>query len=151
MHQRGRRIAAFSFISLGGYQLAPVLSGHLADTYGWRTSLWILVAFYGVAVLLVVFALPETDYKRPLRYERDIAPEEAEKASGSTDGGLQTGEEVTIGTDVEATSEHEEQLRSYLKELLPCRRIHAANPLPLILRYFSCILYPIVWYAFLVC
>ena len=108
------------------------------------------MAFYSVAVLLVVFALPETDYTRPIRCETDIAPEEAEKASGSTDGGLQTGKEVTIRTDVEATSEDEEQPRSYLNELLPCKGLHAANPLPLILRYFSCILYPIVWYAFLV-
>jgi len=46
VHERGRRIAAYSFLSLGGYNLAPVLSGYLAETYGWRISLWILVAFY---------------------------------------------------------------------------------------------------------
>ena len=108
------------------------------------------MAFYSVAVLLVVFALPETDYTRPLRYETDIAPEEVEKASGSSDRGLQNGKVDTVRTDVEAASEVEEQPRSYLNELLPCRGLRAASPLSLILRYFSCLLYPIVWYAFLV-
>ena len=75
-------------------------------------------------MLFVVLALPEIDYTRPLRYETEIAPEEAEKASGSTDGGLQAGKEVTIRMNVEATSEHEEQLSFSLNALLPCRGIH---------------------------
>lgn len=107
------------------------------------------MAFYGVAVLLVVFALPETTYSRPLRYETDIAPEEAGKADCNSDDGSQAEKVVTFSTDVEVASE-KEQPRSYLNELLPCRELHTANLLRLILRYFSCILYPIVWYAFLV-
>ena len=125
------------------------MSGYLADTYGWRISLWILVAFYGVVVLLVAFALPETTYSRPIQYETDIAPEEAGEANNNSDGGTQVEKMVTISTDVEVASE-EEQPRSYWNELLPFRELYAANLLRLVLRYFSCILYPIVWYAFLV-
>lgn len=115
----------------------------------WNICLWILVAFYGAVVLLVVFALPETSYSRPLRYETDIAPEKAGKANSNSDGGSQVKKVVTISTDVEVANE-EEQPRSYSNELLPFRELYAANLLQLVLRYFSCIVYPIVWYAFLV-
>ena len=107
------------------------------------------MAFYGIVVLLVVFALPETSYSRPLRYETDIAPEEAGKANGNSDGGSQVEKVVTISTDIEVASE-EKQPRSYSNELLPFRELYATNLPQLVLRYFSCILYPIVWYAFLV-
>ena len=56
---------------------------------------------------------------------------------------------VTFSIDVEVASEAE-QPRSYLNQLLPFREHYAANLLRLVLCYFSCILYPIVWYAFLV-
>jgi MFS family permease len=127
--------------------LAPVLSGYLAETYGWRISLWILVAFYSIAVLLVIFALPETTYSRPLRYEVDIVPEAAEADSHD---GSQTEKLGTVGTAVEVLGEVEEQPISYLKQLFPYRNLHSGNPFRLVIRYFSCVMYPIVWYAFLV-
>ncbi|KAI9743542.1 MAG: hypothetical protein M1818_002856 [Claussenomyces sp. TS43310] len=145
VHERGRRVAAYTFFSLGGYNLSPVLSGFLAETYGWRISLWILVAFYGVALLLVVFALPETSYVRPLQYETDVVSEEAD-----TTDAFQTEKEVTAGVDVEVASEEEERPRSYLKQLIPYKNLHAGNPLRLIIRYFSCTMYPIVWFTFLI-
>ena len=109
-----------------------------------------MTAFYSVGLILVVFVVPETNYSRPLRYETDIAPEIADKDLESSDGGSQTEKTATVATDVESANEENEKPLSYWQQLLPCRDFKYVNPLPLFLRYFACIFYPIVWFAFLV-
>lgn len=168
VHQRGRRVAVWSAMGLGCTQLSPILGGYVTDTYGWRTQLWIISAFWGIAMLMILFGCPETAYKRPVPLETDISPEESLKTedmsiSIPSGSGTSVSEgESGIADDLKSPSVREniqekvvrnggERKRSYLAELLPVRGIESrSNPLVLLLRYCLVALYPAMWCAFLV-
>ena len=168
VHQRGRRVAVWSAMGLGCTQLSPILGGYITDRYGWRTQLWIISAFWGVAMLIVFFGCPETAYKRPVPLETDIIPGDSLKTedmsiSLPSGSGTSVSEgDSGIAGDLKSPSVREnirekvvrncdEEKRSYLAELLPVRGIESrSNPLVLLLRYCLVALYPAVWCAFLV-
>ena len=125
-------------MSLWPINLAPVLSGYVAERYTWRTNFWILTAFTGLGWVLVVFACPETRYNRPMMFETDLV------ANAKTT--ISTSEEPHKRLRTEAQEE-----RTYWRDLRPYSFIDRnSNPLEHLVRLFSCALYPAVIWCFLV-
>ncbi|KAF9974520.1 hypothetical protein BGZ73_002078 [Actinomortierella ambigua] len=63
----GERGTAFGLFYLGplvGPVAGPLLGGALAEAYGWRSTMWLMLAFLVLAWLLVLFVLPETYRER---------------------------------------------------------------------------------------
>ncbi|KAF9973544.1 hypothetical protein BGZ73_003207 [Actinomortierella ambigua] len=63
----GERGTAFGLFYLGplvGPMIGPTIGGLLSNAYGWRTTMWLLLASAVLAFLLVLFFLPETFRKR---------------------------------------------------------------------------------------
>lgn len=59
VRERGRAMGLFYLGPLMGPLLAPIIGGALAQSLRWRSTLWFLVIYGGVMVVLIVFALPE--------------------------------------------------------------------------------------------
>ena len=138
-------------MSLGPVNLSPLISGYIADKHGWRMNFWVLTAFTAVALLLVIFAAPETTYHRPIIYETDIVSND-NLPTTDKDETIKGADPVTQeqGSDLSSSS-LEESPRSYWQELLPFRGIQTKdNPLVLLVRLFTCGLYPAVTWSFLV-
>ena len=62
--ERGKAMGIFFLGPLCGPGIAPIIGGALAQTLGWRSTLWALCIFGGVLFLLIVFCLPETVARR---------------------------------------------------------------------------------------
>ncbi|KAL8659425.1 MAG: hypothetical protein Q9202_007130 [Teloschistes flavicans] len=134
-------------MSLGPINLAPVLSGYVADTYGWRTNFWILTAFTAVGLLLIIFACPETRFVRPAVFETDLAGEDSLPIVAAEEGGKPAAAEEPEDSSVK-TSQIQ---KTYWQELKPYTYIdRRSNPLSHLLRLFACALYPAVIWSFLV-
>ncbi|MEL7324328.1 MAG: Bcr/CflA family multidrug efflux MFS transporter [Pseudomonadota bacterium] len=55
--------------------VAPMIGGHLAIWFGWRSIFWVLAIFAVVVVLLVLWMIPETlkpENRQPLRFRTTI-------------------------------------------------------------------------------
>ena len=140
VHQRGKRVAFLNIMSLGPINLSPILSGYVADKYGWRTNFWILTAFTALNLVLIVFFSPETQYKRPSMYDTDVLSARSED-----------GVEKDHHSAAAAETTSQEARRSFWQELLPCTRMYSkANPLIFIVQLFACAGYPPVIWTFLV-
>ena len=148
-------------MSLGPLSLSPLISGYIADQYGWQTNFWIMTAFTAVALLLIFFAAPETTYDRPAIYETDIrSRDDLPTTEGNrTADVIATPQEHRSDTvkgpsDTEILSREmhkDESPRTYWQELLPVRGLETrVNPFVLLVRFFSCGLYPAVIWSFLV-
>ena len=138
VHQRGKRVAFLNLMSLGPINLAPVLSGYVADRYNWRANFWILTVFTGLGWCLIVFACPETRFSRPMIFETDLVANTAAtiSTSGEPDSALRT--------EIQKKS-------TYWQDLRPYSFIDRnSNPLEHLVRLFSCALYPAVIWCFLV-
>ena len=130
-------------MSLGPVNLSPIISGYVADKYGWRTNFWIMTAFTVTALLLIFFTAPETSFKRPAIYETDI---------NSRDDLPSTERDLTADDNKPAMETREDiSARSYWQDLLPISGLQTRhNPLVLLGRLFTCGLYPAVIWSFLV-
>ncbi|EKJ73008.1 hypothetical protein NXS19_014233 [Fusarium pseudograminearum] len=64
VHQRGLQNAIFNLGVLGGINLASPIAGAIINEYGYKTCLWIMAGAFGVQLLLTIFFMPETTYKR---------------------------------------------------------------------------------------
>lgn len=148
-------------MALGPLNLSPIISGYIADKYGWRMNFWILTPFIAVALLLVIFAAPETTYNRPPIYETDITSSDnlpITKETFTADAiapSLEPGSDVSTDSAAKEVSSMEihkdESARSYWQELLPIRGLDTThNPLVHLARLFTCALYPAVIWSFLV-
>ena len=58
--RRGRAMGIFYLGPLIGPIFAPIIGGALSEGFGWRSTMWFLVVYGGLALLLLIFALPET-------------------------------------------------------------------------------------------
>ena len=58
--ERGHAMSIFYLGPLCGPLIAPIVGGALAEAWGWRSTMWFLVIYGGVTVLIVLLALPET-------------------------------------------------------------------------------------------
>ena len=59
VRERGKAMGLFYLGPLMGPFLAPVIGGALAEALGWRSTLWFLVVYGGVMLVLLTFVLPE--------------------------------------------------------------------------------------------
>src|SRR5258707_14349075 len=73
LHERGTQngIQALS-LSIGN-AVAPIVSGFLIQSKGWRWYHWLVVILAGVNWLLIFFLYPETAYARDLHKSMDAA------------------------------------------------------------------------------
>lgn len=54
---------------------APMIGGHLAIWFGWRSIFWVLAIFAAVVIALVIWKIPETlsaENRQPLRFRNTI-------------------------------------------------------------------------------
>ncbi len=58
--ERGRAMGIFYLGPLMGPLLAPIIGGYLAQALGWRSTMWFLVIYGGILVVVLTFCLPET-------------------------------------------------------------------------------------------
>lgn len=144
-------------MTLGPVNLSPLVSGYVADKYGWRMNFWILTAFTAAALILIIFAAPETTYNRPIVYETDLTSIARQNRSME-----ETTSETTEHGDKHSSSALDREVpmmdygtnqlpRSYWQELRPFRGIETRdNPFVLLARLFVCACYPAVFWSFLV-
>ncbi|MCY9874334.1 Bcr/CflA family multidrug efflux MFS transporter [Vibrio barjaei] len=55
--------------------VAPMIGGHLAVWFGWRSIFWVLTAFSGVVIAAVLWKIPETlapENRQPLRFRTTL-------------------------------------------------------------------------------
>lgn len=58
--ERGTALGIFYLGPLLGPFLSPIIGGAVAQAWGWRATMWVMVIFCGVNVVLVMLLLPET-------------------------------------------------------------------------------------------
>ena len=65
-HERGTRLSFFALALGTGSYMGPVAAGYITESQGWRFCFWYLVIFFGILLVLQVFTLEESTYRRPL-------------------------------------------------------------------------------------
>jgi len=65
LHSRGKWNTLFWVANMGALMLAPVISGPMSKSVGWRNFWWLTAAMTGVGLLMAIFLLPETMWHRP--------------------------------------------------------------------------------------
>jgi MFS family permease len=65
-HERGTRLSCFAFALGTGSYLGPVAAGYISVSQSWRWCFWYLVIFFGIIMVLQIFTLEESIYRRPL-------------------------------------------------------------------------------------
>ncbi|KXJ85322.1 major facilitator superfamily domain-containing protein [Microdochium bolleyi] len=59
VRERGRRSGSWNFAVLCSVNIAPIISGYVITTLGWRWCFWILAISFGVSLAAVWFLYPE--------------------------------------------------------------------------------------------
>ncbi|KAJ4340446.1 hypothetical protein N0V87_002430 [Didymella glomerata] len=89
VHERGVRMALSNLALFGGAFLTPVFVGLIADRMGYEWTFYFVAIFAAALLPLVVFACPETAYRRDARFDIDtmgnliVQPQELKDASTS--------------------------------------------------------------------
>ncbi|KAJ9604691.1 hypothetical protein H2200_010805 [Cladophialophora chaetospira] len=127
LHERGTQngIQALS-LSIGN-AVAPIVSGFLIESRGWRWYHWLVVILAGVNWLLIFFLYPETAYARDLHRSMDAAAvtrtdveDKAPKQEGDSKA-----EFVTVETSNPATSKR----KTFIEGLKPWSGVWEENNL----------------------
>lgn len=71
VHQRGVRMAVSNFCVFGGAFFTPVLVGVISDRLGYQWTFYFVAIFAGAMLPLVILFVPETAYKREVRFDID--------------------------------------------------------------------------------
>ena len=79
-------------------QVAPIISGAMADHIGWRSFWWLNTALLGASLLMVIFMFPETRWHRK-------HPDEISSSSTLNQDSLASSIEKMAVTAVEKTSD----------------------------------------------
>lgn len=58
--ERGTALGLFYLGPLLGPFMSPIIGGAVAEAWGWRATMWVMVIVCGLNVMLVLFLLPET-------------------------------------------------------------------------------------------
>ncbi|ORY54464.1 major facilitator superfamily domain-containing protein [Leucosporidium creatinivorum] len=157
-HERGLRVAIWSFAIGGAINITPMINGTFLDKPdGWRTCFYIIFGIFCAHLCTVLVSFPESAYHRAAIYETDQgasatqlaaarlaeklerADEPLEKADNGQFVERASRESLAIGeTSVKKTWVQELAIWSYTgKDSLP----------QLLVRPFRSLLNPIVWYA----
>ncbi|KAK8174287.1 serine/threonine kinase 16 [Phyllosticta citrichinensis] len=71
LHSRGKWNTLYWVVYMRSFVAGPLISGAMAKHLGWRSFWWLYTAMLGLALLLVVFLLPETLYRRGSQQKRN--------------------------------------------------------------------------------
>ncbi|KAI1910438.1 hypothetical protein LOZ12_004658 [Ophidiomyces ophidiicola] len=64
-HEKGTRLSLYIFTMYAGSYLGPVAAGYIADSQGWRWCFRYLAIFFGVLLVLQIFTMEESIFRRP--------------------------------------------------------------------------------------
>ncbi|KXN90109.1 Quinidine resistance protein 3 [Leucoagaricus sp. SymC.cos] len=67
IHERGSRNVFWSFAIMSGITLGPLLYSYVIENISWQMGFWFVTIPLGIAVILVFFFVPETNYVRENR------------------------------------------------------------------------------------
>jgi hypothetical protein len=166
-HERGTRLASFALALGAGSFMGPVAAGYITESQGWRFCFWYLVIFFGILLVVQIFSLEESLYRRPLQHPERLGELKIQDGSKqdivdkkllTTDGECPTPQTLDdgilpIASDVGATRSNSELVQprakmSYRQRMAP---IHTRNADPkpwwyLFLFPFRLVLFPaVVW------
>ncbi|OJJ49229.1 hypothetical protein ASPZODRAFT_150152 [Penicilliopsis zonata CBS 506.65] len=85
--ERGRAMGIFYLGPLCGPLFAPIVGGVLAQRWRWRSTLWFLAVFGGLALIFIVFALPETLIKHKTADTAAVNSSASDDEPDASDGG----------------------------------------------------------------
>lgn len=84
--ERGRAMSIFYLGPLIGPLAGPILGGILAEAFGWEATMWALVIYGGVILVLLVFCLPETIHREALENNRARALAPSSQSGAGNEG-----------------------------------------------------------------
>lgn len=140
-------------VGVGG---GSCISGYIIENLGWNWTYGICACFYGVFIILILFFVPETVYKRDPAYNTDLGT--TDHAEEILDGKHIAGEEAkdtVTKTEEMARVEPiytgaDEKPYTFWEQMLPVRGIESEdNLLGIIFRPFGMLLFPQVLYGFI--
>ncbi|KAF2636832.1 serine/threonine kinase 16 [Massarina eburnea CBS 473.64] len=162
VHERGLRLAFWGLCLSVGVGGGSCISGYIIENLGWNWTYGICAIFYGVFILLILFFVPETVYKRDAAYNLDLGTtdhtEDILDANAKATPAAVVGEEPK---DETTHTEHsvrvepiytgaDERPYSFWEELKPVRGVESdENLLEIIVRPFGMLLFPQVFYGFI--
>ncbi|PVH73712.1 MFS general substrate transporter [Cadophora sp. DSE1049] len=65
-HERGTRLSLLLFTIYAGSYLGPVAAGYVAESRTWRWCYWYLVIFLFALLVIQLFTMEESTYRRPI-------------------------------------------------------------------------------------
>ena len=86
VHERGLRMAFTNTCLFGGAFLTPVFVGQIANNgnLGWQWSFYFIAIFMAVGLLLLVFFVPETGYRRADALDLDLVRDDMTAPTSAT-------------------------------------------------------------------
>jgi MFS family permease len=72
-HERGTRLSLFALALGTGSYMGPVAAGYITESQGWRFCFWYLVIFFGVLLVVQIFTLEDSTYRRALPEPESLA------------------------------------------------------------------------------
>ncbi len=126
--------------------------GRSATNYGWHATFWVLAAFEGVGLVLVILFLPETYYRRfasvvDTTSESGVAKPERSHQEHLQDVKHSSPESFAAELPHPTLETAPMSVRSQLA--IPLRMINTSSVFVTLIRPFMMILTPNVFYAFL--
>ncbi|KAL1382007.1 serine/threonine kinase 16 [Phyllosticta capitalensis] len=85
LHSRGKWNTLYWVVYMGSFVAGPLISGTMAKHLGWRSFWWLYTAMLGLALLLVIFLLPETLYHRGYQQKRNSGSIQVTKSASGED------------------------------------------------------------------
>ena len=64
-HERGTRLSLYIFTIYAGSYLGPVAAGYIAESQSWRWCFWYLVILFGIILIVQIFTMEESTFRRP--------------------------------------------------------------------------------------
>ncbi|CZT42581.1 related to HOL1, putative substrate-H+ antiporter [Rhynchosporium secalis] len=147
-HERGTHLSLLLFTIYAGSYLGPAAAGYVAESQTWRWCYWYLVIFLFVLLVLQLFTMEESTYRRPITsVEVGEMPASSHVRIKEVEAGQHKQAETTIIAD-----EHEmpiPPIRTYL-QLISLFQTSQNDPrswIVIALRPFALITYPAVMWA----
>ncbi|KAF8590984.1 MFS general substrate transporter [Ramaria rubella] len=158
VHERGLRVAIWSFAITAGINIGPIVNGYVIQSrLGWRFCFWFeiclrwfITAVFGILLIGIVFLVPETTYNRETRFETDRGASISDvKAESPTVTGEKTDKEGSIEQREFALLRGQHLPRkTFLQELPPWSGYMSDDSfIKIFLRPFPFFLSPVVWFG----
>ncbi|OBA21246.1 A Q resistance multidrug resistance transporter [Metschnikowia bicuspidata var. bicuspidata NRRL YB-4993] len=104
--ERGTALGLFYLGPLLGPFLSPIIGGAVAEAWGWRATMWVMVVVCGLNLILIIFLLPETLPKNNFETAKMIVRETLDKDENLSEHSLER-----IATNLSQTMSLQRQIR----------------------------------------